>query len=107
MPGPLIKFAIAVRLITVLGNLPSRATLFRHRGCRAVYGNVRRMHYLGNREPTLDELLCDPIVRLVMARDSLSAETVRAHFEAVRRTLRRRRSADAKRCEQPRAWRRR
>ena len=41
------------------------------------------MLYLGNREPALDEVLDDPIVRLVMARDRLPPEEVRAHVEAV------------------------
>jgi hypothetical protein len=49
------------------------------------------MPYLGNREPALDDLLDDPIVRLVMARDRLAPETVRCHFEAARRSLRARR----------------
>jgi hypothetical protein len=53
------------------------------------------MRYLGNREPTLDELLYDPIVRLVMIRDRLTAETVRNHFEAARRALRERRDVVA------------
>jgi hypothetical protein len=44
--------------------------------------------YIGNREPTLDELLDDPIARLLMASDQLAPETVRGHFEAARRRLR-------------------
>ena len=46
------------------------------------------MAYLGNREPTLDELLDDPVVRILMASDGLAQETVRGHFEAAGRWLR-------------------
>lgn len=46
------------------------------------------MPYLGNREPPLDEVLDDPIVRLVMARDRLPPEKVRDHVEAIRCRLR-------------------
>lgn len=49
------------------------------------------MLYSGNCEPALDDLLDDPIVRLVMARDQLAPETVRRHFAAVRWLLRARR----------------
>ena len=44
---------------------------------------VQESLYLGNREPALDEVLGDPIVRLVMARDRLPPGEVRAHVEAV------------------------
>jgi hypothetical protein len=53
------------------------------------------MHYLGNREPSLDELLHDPIVHLVMARDRLSADTLHRYFETARRALHRRRMIEA------------
>lgn len=46
------------------------------------------MLYCKNREPPLDELLNDPIVRLVMARDGLSAEDVGAYVDIARRRLR-------------------
>jgi hypothetical protein len=49
------------------------------------------MLYVGNREPLLDEVLNDPIVRLVMARDGLPLEEVWVHVEAARRRLRERR----------------
>lgn len=39
-------------------------------------------------EPTLDEMLADPIVRLVMDRDGLSDESVRRVFEAAAKRLR-------------------
>jgi hypothetical protein len=45
------------------------------------------MSYLGNREPSLDEMLEDPIVRLVMARDRLRPDDVRAYVEAAVRRL--------------------
>jgi hypothetical protein len=45
------------------------------------------MLYVGNREPLLEEVLNDPIVRLVMARDGLPLEEVRVHIEAARRRL--------------------
>lgn len=55
------------------------------------------MLYVGNREPPLDQLLDDPIVQLVMARDGLPPEEVGAHIEAARRRLReQRRSTDAR-----------
>jgi hypothetical protein len=47
------------------------------------------MSYLGNREPPLDEVLDDPIVRLVMARDRLMPDDVKAYVDAVVRRLRR------------------
>jgi hypothetical protein len=47
------------------------------------------MSYLGNREPPLDELFEDPIVRLVMARDRLLPDDVKAYVEAAIRRLRR------------------
>jgi hypothetical protein len=51
--------------------------------------------YIANREPTLDELLDDPAVRLLMAGDRLAPETVRGHFEAAQRRLRQLVSNDA------------
>jgi hypothetical protein len=47
------------------------------------------MSYLGNREPPLDEVLDDPIVRLVMARDRLLPDDVKAYVDALVRRLRR------------------
>ena len=49
---------------------------------------VQESLYLGNREPALDEVLGDPIVRLVMACDRLPPEEMRATVEAARRRLR-------------------
>lgn len=34
--------------------------------------------YLRNKEPSIDDLLADEVVRLVMARDGLSEATLRA-----------------------------
>jgi hypothetical protein len=45
------------------------------------------MQYLGNREPPLDEVFDDPIVRLVMARDRTPPDEVRAYVDAARRSL--------------------
>jgi hypothetical protein len=45
------------------------------------------MQYLGNREPSLDEVFDDPIVRLVMARDRILPDEVRAYVDAARRSL--------------------
>ena len=42
------------------------------------------MLYSGNREPFLEEILDDSIVRLVMARDRVCEEDVRALFKAIR-----------------------
>jgi hypothetical protein len=38
-------------------------------------------------EMTLDELLADPIVRMVMDRDGVEADDVRALFETLRRRI--------------------
>ena len=43
--------------------------------------------YTRNEEPTLDELLAEPIVRLLMARDGVEEETVRRVFVAARTRL--------------------
>jgi hypothetical protein len=45
------------------------------------------MPYLGNREPPLDEVLDDPIVGLLMARDRLTREEVRAQLDAAQQSL--------------------
>jgi hypothetical protein len=50
------------------------------------------MLYFGNREPPLDEVFDDPIVRLLMARDGLPPDEARACVERVRASLRERRS---------------
>jgi len=46
------------------------------------------MRYLGNREPMLEEIFDDPIVRLVMARDGISSDETRAYVEAAQQSLR-------------------
>ena len=46
------------------------------------------MLYFGNREPPLDEVFDDPIVRLLMARDGLPLDEARAYVERVRAALR-------------------
>jgi hypothetical protein len=46
------------------------------------------MLYLGNREPSLEEVFDDPIVRLLMERDGLPPDEARACVERVRATLR-------------------
>ena len=43
--------------------------------------------FVRNREPSLDELLSDPVTRLVMARDGFSDEAVRTLLEEARRRL--------------------
>ena len=43
--------------------------------------------YVRNREPSLDELLSDPVTRLVMARDGFSDEAVRTLLQETRRRL--------------------
>jgi hypothetical protein len=43
--------------------------------------------YIRNREPSLDELLSDPVTRLVMARDGFSDEAVRMLIKEARRRL--------------------
>ena len=43
--------------------------------------------FVRNREPSLDELLSDPVTRLVMARDGFSDEAVRKLLEETRRRL--------------------
>jgi hypothetical protein len=49
--------------------------------------------YLCNDEPTVDELLRDETARLLMARDGLSDNIVRALVRDVQRRLRTRREA--------------
>ncbi|HKW52071.1 MAG TPA: hypothetical protein VJO12_00145 [Stellaceae bacterium] len=43
--------------------------------------------YIRNREPSLDELLSDPVTRLVMARDGFSDEAVRTLIKEARQRL--------------------
>lgn len=43
--------------------------------------------YIRNREPSLDELLSDPVTRLVMARDGFSDEAVRMLIKEARQRL--------------------
>ena len=45
------------------------------------------MLYSGNVEPTLDELLSDPIIQLLLRRDGLALETTRAIGEDARQKL--------------------
>jgi hypothetical protein len=49
--------------------------------------------YVRNREPSVEELLSDDITRLVMARDGLSDQVVRALVRDVQRRLNARRLA--------------
>ena len=44
--------------------------------------------YLRNAEPTIEELLNDPIAHLLMARDRLQSEQVWAYVNGARRRLR-------------------
>lgn len=41
--------------------------------------------YRGNREPTLDQMLAEPIVRTIMQRDGVGEETVRHLMQRARR----------------------
>lgn len=43
--------------------------------------------YVRNNEPSVDELLSDEVAQLVMARDGLSDDAVRALFREVGRRL--------------------
>jgi len=43
--------------------------------------------FIRNREPSLDELLSDPVTRLVMARDGFSDEAIRTLLQEARRRL--------------------
>jgi hypothetical protein len=43
--------------------------------------------YIRNREPSVDELLSDPVIQLVMERDGLSNEAVRALIVDTKRRL--------------------
>jgi hypothetical protein len=47
----------------------------------------RAADYLGNIEPSLDEILADEVIRRVMARDGIGADQVRALLEDVRERL--------------------
>ncbi|HEV2552099.1 MAG TPA: hypothetical protein VGU20_32625 [Stellaceae bacterium] len=62
------------------------------------------MLYFGNREPPLDEVFDDPIVRLLMARDGLPPDEARACVERARAALRER---DAHRSARERFYRER
>jgi len=44
--------------------------------------------YIRNAEPTVEELLNDPIAHLLMARDGIEPEQVWAHVNDARRKLR-------------------
>lgn len=46
-------------------------------------------------EPTLDEILADPLVGLILRRDGLTAGTVRARLDRERRRIAARASAPA------------
>ncbi len=48
------------------------------------------MLYFGNREPPLNEVFDDPIVRLLMARDGVPPDEARAYVERIRAALRER-----------------
>jgi hypothetical protein len=48
------------------------------------------MLYFGNREPSLNEVFDDPIVRLLMERDGLPPDEARACVERARAALRER-----------------
>ena len=50
--------------------------------------------YRGNEEPTIEELLGDPIASLIMARDALVPDQVWAHIRAAQRKLRARETED-------------
>ena len=50
--------------------------------------------YLRNAEPTVEELLDDPIAHLLMARDRLQPEQVWAYVNDARRRLRDRKMRD-------------
>ncbi len=43
--------------------------------------------YVRNREPSVDELINDPVMQLVMARNGLSDEAVRALIADLKRRL--------------------
>ena len=53
------------------------------------------------REPTLEELLADPVVLALMARDGVSESTVRRLIAEFRRARREREGAGADRIEAP------
>ena len=40
--------------------------------------------YVGNREPSIDELLNDPIARLLMRRDAVDAEIIRSLIDDIK-----------------------
>ena len=43
--------------------------------------------YIRNREPSVDEILSDPLIRLVMERDGLSDDAVRSLMADTKRRL--------------------
>jgi hypothetical protein len=54
------------------------------------------MLYSGNLEPSIEELLDDPIVVLIMARDRITPEIVWFEIAEVRQKLERRRCAGSR-----------
>jgi hypothetical protein len=50
---------------------------------------MRHSMYVKNAEPTVDELLADPITHLVMSRDGVEPGEVLAAIERARETMRR------------------
>lgn len=54
------------------------------------------MLYSDNREPSLEEILNDSLVQLVMARDKICEEEVRALFEAIRCRVHEKRHGEVK-----------
>ena len=54
--------------------------------------------YLRNAEPTVEELLNDPIAHLLMKRDRLQPEQVWACVNDARQKLKARKIADAAQC---------
>lgn len=64
------------------------ATAMEGRGAPASFALGMRSrnssHFLGNSEPSLDELLADEVLRRVMARDGVEPEKLRALADHVR-----------------------
>ena len=54
------------------------------------------MLYSANREPSLEEILGDPIVHLVMARDGVCEEELRALLKSIRCRPHEKRHGEAK-----------
>ena len=59
--------------------------------CGSLFATPLRRHgsfFIGNAEPSLDEMMADPIMRGLMARDGVAPDSLRGLIDEVRDRLR-------------------